>query len=503
MPSAYSWAWRDKGDAMKNIAQTLEDLCKNHGSYVPIHELERSWHKRTPSDPELFARDLRFRAAQEGLHLENDHVYLERVWQEEKYAAEQLSSFLTAPPLRQVELPATLRVGNLLLTREQHDAVAACLSNRLTLLLAKAGCGKTTVAQAIIENAGTENYLLCSPTGKAAQNLSDHTGFPAATVHRSLGVRSLPDFMTVERMEDIDLIIIDEGTMLTLDMLAGILRAAPEHCRIVIIGDRNQLPAVGPGDVINDLVDLGFPCAYLTENHRQSEESEALRHNVLLFDTIYWRSALRTDSSFYTHYAEDESFLMRSLVADAAGRFLLGERCPVLTLRRDDALEINHRIQGIVNPPWAGKPLLRSKQFTFVDGDRVMIVENDNSRCCYNGEVGTLHVQPDGGYSVRLDSGRTHEWPLYQVPNNILPAYAITIHRSQGSEYESVLMYIPRCSSCLLNRNSLYTGISRARNELVLYANPRAMDFGLHALPPVRRSALVEKTRALTLSYAE
>ena len=480
---------------MKDIVRIIDDYCKNHGSFIPLEELESLWIREHHRSHNAFLEQLYTTTSSETLYAEGDRIYLKRVWQQEEYAAERLSTLLDAQPLPRSFLPYTLTVGDIILTEEQRYAVAECLSHRLTLLLAKAGSGKTTIAQAIVEYAGTDRFLLCSPTGKAAKNLIDHTGLPAATVHRTLGVKNISDFLAVETMEDIDLIIIDEGTMITADMLAGILRAASEDCRIVIIGDRNQLPAVGPGDVINDLVTLGFPCVSLTKNHRQCANSEALRDNVLRFDSIYRHFAFKEDGSFQCHYSEDQDALMDALVEDAIARYYRGEPAQVLTLRNEDVLEINRRIQARVNPPVA-------KHFTFTDGDRVILVGNDNRRCCYNGETGILHLTGDGGFSVELEDGRCPEWPYYHAPNNIWPAYAITIHRSQGSEYDSVLMYVPRCSACLLHRNSLYTGISRAKQQLVLYANPKAVEFGLHTPPPARRSALVEKTRLWQLSNA-
>ena len=485
---------------MKDIVKTVDDFCKNHGSFISLEELEKLWIREHHRSHNAFLEQLYTMIASEALYAEGDHIYLKRVWRQEEFAAERLSTLLDAQPLPKIFLPNTLILGDIILTDEQRHAVAECLSHRLSLLLAKAGSGKTTIAQAIVEYAGTDRYLLCSPTGKAAKNLTDHTGMPASTVHRTLGVKTISDFLAVETMEDIDLIIVDEGTMITVDMLAGILRAASEDCRIVIMGDRNQLPAVGPGDVINDLVALGFPCVSLTKNHRQCANSEALRDNVLRFDSIYRHFTFREDSSFQCHYSEDQDKLMDVLIEDAIARYYQGETAQILTLRNEDVLEINRRIQARVNPPIPGRRTLEAKHFTFTDGDRVILVGNDNRRCCYNGETGILHLAGDGGFSVELEDGRCPKWPYYQAPTNILPAYAITIHRSQGSEYDSVLMYVPRCSACLLHRNSLYTGISRAKHQVALYANPKAVEFGLHTPPPIRRSALAEKTRLWQLS---
>ena len=486
----------------ENLTTIIEDHCKNNGSYVTTGELAQLWQRYSHLPCAAFTEQLRASIQAGTVRLDGGRVYLERVWLQEEAAAEHLNALLCAPPLPEPVLPDPLRVGGITLTDEQRHAVAVCLSHRLTLLLARAGSGKTTIARAIIEHAGTQNFVQCSPTGKAARNLTGHTGYPASTVHRLLDAHNLSDFLHVETMDDVELIIVDEGTMLTIDMLAGLLRAASENCRIVIIGDRNQLPAVGPGNVVNDLLELGFPCVSLTQNHRQNTGAYALRRNVAAFDNIHFHTGLATDGSFCCIYDEDEDALMNALAKEAAARYLRGDDVQVLALRRKDTLELNRRIQQAVNPLTSAKRTVTTKQFVFRDCDRVVLTANDNSRGCCNGEVGVLRIHDDESFSVELEDGRCPTWPSLTVPDMLLPAYAITIHRAQGSEYDAVLMYIPRCSRRLLHRNSLYTGISRAKEQLVLYANPRAVSFGLQNQPPERKSALVAKTRLLTASVA-
>ena len=136
---------------------------------------------------------------------------------------------------------------------------------------------------------------------------------------------------------------------------------------------------------------------------------------------------------------------------------------------------------------------LEYRGFVFADGDRVILTANDNSRGCFNGETGILHIAETGAYSVELDDGRCPEWTELDVPDHILPAYAITVHRAQGSEYDSVLLYVPRCCRCVLHRNSFYTAISRAKQRFLLYGDRNAVSFALSNPPYERHSALAEK----------
>ncbi len=478
---------------MEKLLDILNKECNNRGSYIPTEELKQKCLADNRMTEAEYQKAIRILQNAGSIKTENDRIYLARVWQQEAYAAERLNLLLAKPPLQPVELPDDIRVGDIRLTAEQREAVRTCLNHRLTLLLAPAGCGKTTVSQAIIQYAGTDRFLLCSPTGKAAKNLSDHTNLPAATVHRTLGIRRIEDFLDVEPMDDIDLILVDEATMMTVDMLAGLLRAASENCRIVLLGDQNQLPAVGPGNVVNELVALGFPVAKLAQNHRLRGNDCALRKNVLSYDALRWTANLDEDESFLCRYSDDTDALLNELVTEAVKRYRAGESVQVLTFLRHDVLEINRRIQLHLNPPVSGKMTLEYRGFVFADSDRVILTANDNSRGCFNGETDILHISETGAYSVELDDGRRPEWSELDIPDHILPAYAITVHRAQGSEYDSVLLYVPRCCRSVLHRNSFYAGISRAKQRLLLYGERNAVSFALSNPPYERHSALAEK----------
>ena len=483
---------------MKEIISILTKYCNNHGSYIRLAKLKELWMSDHLADECIFHKRMLALLCAKSIRMEFDRVYLERVWRQENYAAERLHAIRRLPSLEHDELPDVLCVGDLTLSVEQRDAVASCLKNPLSLLMAPAGSGKTTIAQAILQYSKAQNPLLCSPTGKAAKLLGTRTSRTSGTIHRMLGIKKADDFLELEAMDDVDLILVDEAGMLTIDMLSGLLRIAPEGCRIVLLGDRNQLQAIGPGDVVNDLIALGFPCNHLTANHRIAEGANALVNNVVHFDDIYLPWQLAEDNSFQRRFSDDDSRLLDMVAAEAVNRCRRGESVQTLTLRNVDVLELNRRIQRRINPAF-GKNTLATKAFHYVDGDRVIIIENDYLQGCFNGESGRLHIEDDGSYFVELEDGRCPGWSELEAPTKILPAYAITVHRSQGSEYDTVLLYVPRCNRCILHRNSLYTGISRAKKKLILFADPAAVGFALSTPPLKRDSSLIERFRAQEL----
>lgn len=483
---------------MNEIIEIINEYCNNNGSFILFDKLKERWMERNPSREGDFREMILALLSEELIHMEFDRVYLERVWRQENFTAEKLYVFQQTRSTDSPKIPEEISVGDIVLFNEQREAVISCLKNRLTLLLAPAGSGKTTIAQAILQYSGAMNPLLCSPTGKAAMLLGNRTNRPAGTVHRVLGTRKIEDFLEVDQMQKIDLIIVDEATMLTIDMLAGVLRAASDGCRIVLMGDPNQLPAIGPGNVVNDLTAMRFSCVYLTSNHRISGKGVALKENVIGYNNICLPWQLSEDESFRRFHSEDEMRLMEMVAQEAVSRYRQGESVKVLALRNADVMEINRRIQRQINQPLGGA-ILHSRHFDYMEGDRVIIVENDYQQGCFNGESGILHLEGNGFYSVELDDGRCPTWSELIAPTKILPAYAITVHRSQGSEYDTVLIYAPRCSGCILHRNSFYTGISRAKKQLLLFADPAAVGFALRTPLTKRNSALVEKLKVQKL----
>ena len=491
------------------IYETMTDYANGGNAYITSDYLYRLCKQRHKDlDIETFTANLSELFKNKLLTAEEGRIYLTETWRYEERAAEALAHIADLPVLPEAVVPSVMSVGQRTLSAEQRSAVQVALSHRLSMVLGGAGCGKSTLIRAIIQCADISalQLVLCAPTGKAARVLTAHTGYQARTVHSALGVRPDEDFLAPVRWGFIRLVIVDEASLLTIGMLAGILSRVPDDCRVVLLGDPNQLLSVGSGNVIPDLLDLGMPHIYLAQNHRMAAGAVGLVQNVRDFMMIHHPHEMTFDDSFcLDQYAHDED-VQKRLVAAAAACYLERDGVQVITPYRDkgplSAAQLNEQIRAKVNPITHKKKILLAGKRIFVDGDRVMVRQNDREHNVSNGDVGVLHVlrttKNDWKYSIELPDGRT---PVWQGPaaraaiEDVELAYAMTVHKAQGSEYDLVLMPLTASMNGMLYRNLFYTAISRARECVHIYGSSQAIDVALQTAPRARLSKLVPKTR--------
>ena len=402
-------------------------------------------------------------------------------------------------------IPEELALKEMTLLPEQRDAVTMALSHRLSVILGGAGCGKTTLIQAIAQY-GSKGVLACAPTGKAAQNLRQRTGISARTVHSALGKGYEEDDAPLPpiKWQYIETVIIDEASMLSLALLDGILSKVPESCSVVLVGDPKQLLSVGSGNVIPDLLELGIPNVCLQTNHRQAEGATGLLRNVVEFEHIKDLEQLSIDDSFVLEPIDDQHQAVVSVAKQAVQLLGTAQSFQVLASRNATVAELNRLIQQAWNPPREGVQTISYKGKLFRSGDKVLITKNDSRRGCWNGDIGTLVIDVGDEatedpekyrYGVLLDRGRFPQWYGDDSLDNLELGYAITVHKAQGSEFDDVLMPLTMDSSRMLYRNMLYTATSRARRRVTLFGSRNAVDVALRSFPPRRRSMLVAKTR--------
>ena len=488
------------------ISIALAEICMNGDAFVSEESLYKKCKQiRRSLEYPVFKAHLAEQIRKNRIYIEGRRLYAAKTWRYEEYAAKKLAMLSSLPPLPKAALPEKLTVGDITLCAEQREAVDMVQSNRLSIILGDAGCGKSTLVRGIVSALDKDrNMVLCAPTGKAARNLTERTGLTARTVHSALGMRPDEDFLEAVSWPFVRLVIVDEASMMTLEMLAGILEKVSYECRVVLIGDGNQLLSVGTGNVLPDLIKLGTPCSCLKENHRQSGTSSALLYNVVNFRNLHSANELEFDDSFRL-FEKEEKAATDSLVEEAVRRYLGGESVQVLAPYRATVLSLNQEIREKVNPKADGKlcVTLRLKgTVEYREGDRVIITKNDRSRNCCNGDVGTLHIVVDKngnclGISIQLPDGRCPEWEGEDIGLGLAHmdlAYALTVHKSQGSEYNTILFPATKSMQSMLSRNLFYTAISRAKKQVLLYGNRQAVDVATQRTLPPRKSMLVVKT---------
>lgn len=494
------------------ILRVMEDISLNGDAYTTIEALFKVCQR---NDRRLsyapFREDLGVLLHKALLHLEGQRLYTTYNWRCEQSAAASLADILREPSLDKPELPDKLIVNGIQLTEEQHSAVRLALSSRLSLILGGAETGKTTLVQAIVAHCPSPSgCVLCAPTGKAARNLTNRTGFEARTVHSALGLRPDDDFLEPVQWPYVSLLVVDEASMMTLEMLAGILQRVPKTCRVVLVGDPYQLLSVGAGNILPDLLSLSIPSITLKTTHRQSKDAVGLVHNTTRFSALARAADLVFDDSFQLVQLAEKD-IQAAIRDEAVKRYLTGANVQVLSpFNRATDLSVqslNQAIHPLVNPPFGDQHSLKlEKGPVFWDSDRVMVTKNDRDRRCCNGDVGILrirsqpHETPD--YSVVLPDGRRPTWDDTSGLAHMCTAYAITVHKSQGSEYDIILMPVSKQMQSMMVRNLLYTAITRAKRKVILFGDPDALDSAMQRVPHQRKSMLVPKTRMRLLHNA-
>jgi exodeoxyribonuclease V alpha subunit len=368
------------------------------------------------------------------------------------------------------------------------------------------GVGKTTIVNAILRILAAKGtgLLLCAPTGRAAKRMTEATGFEAKTIHRLLEVD--PKSGGFRRGEDnpldCDLLVVDEASMVDVMLMQSLLRAVPDKAALLIVGDIDQLPSVGPGQVLADIISSGaVPVVRLTEVFRQAARSRIItsahRINQGLMPDL---SSPGTDSDFYFVQVDDPAIAVSRIVELAKTRIPkrfgldpirdIQVLCP-MNRGGAGARSLNIELQAALNP--AGDRKVERFGWTFAPGDKVMQIENDYDKEVYNGDIGRIDdVDPNAGEIVVTFDGRSITYGFGEL-DTLVPAYAATIHKSQGSEYPAVIIPVLTQHYAMLQRNLLYTGVTRGKQLVVLVGQKKAIAIAVRNVSGRRRWSKLEE----------
>lgn len=436
-----------------------------------------------------------------------DACYLEGIHRAESYSAERLLQMASIPASSARDIEKTIddieRESELEYAELQREAIRLAAQSRVMVLTGGPGTGKTTAVRAILAvfDKMRLNTELCAPTGRAAKRMSELTGREAQTIHRLLGAGFSEDKTEVlfrhDENEPLDIgaLIVDESSMIDIQLMHALLSALKPTCRLILVGDSDQLPPVGPGNPFSDIIRSGaIPAVRLTEIFRQAKESGIVRaaHEI----------NGGTVPDFSVKYG-DMFFLNRSSRQKTAETIveLVSERLPknmgihpsqiqVLAPQKkyeSGTFNLNLLLQAAVNPASPDKHEVDRVGFTFREGDRVMQVRNnydmmwrspdgaDAGTGVFNGDIGTITGIDLKRELVTVDfEDRIADYSFDSL-TELEPAYAMTVHKSQGSEYRAVILSVTNAAPSLMTRSVLYTAVTRARELLIIVGDRTAV----------------------------
>src|SRR5499433_1232417 len=476
------------------ISYALAEAMDDGHCGLPAEELVPLTQKLLEAPAELIATALDLEL-QDGTVIADDLegrrcIFLAGLYRAEREIAEKLRA-LTAgkPPWPSIDagkaIPWVDKRTKLELAESQQEAIRVALGSKAVVITGGPGVGKTTLVNSLLKIllAKAVAIALCAPTGRAAKRLSESTALEAKTIHRLL--ETDPRTGTFRRNEDqpleCDLLVVDETSMVDVPLMRALLRALPDQAALLLVGDVDQLPSVGPGQVLGDIIASGaMPVVRLTEVFRQAAESRIIVNAHRINQGLMPELTGVEGGDFYFVDAADAEDGVRKVLAIVQQRIPkrfgfdpirdIQVLCP-MNRGGLGARSLNIELQNVLNPP--SDTRIERFGWTFCPGDRVMQVENNYDKDVYNGDLGIVsHIDMEEGELHTDFDGRNVTYGFAELDELVL-AYATTIHKSQGSEYAAVVIPLTTQHYPMLQRNLVYTGVTRGKRLVVLVGSGR------------------------------
>ena len=491
-------------------AETGGNLFKNAGNLcIPKAMLVKKCMEllETPKVKEQLVR-LR---CQELLNRKEIAVYQDQVYRYATAKAEEQVAMRVGERIRQgsihlrtdldAEIVRMERLLGVTLAPEQRMAVKTCLHSPISIITGGPGTGKTMIQRFILElykkANPTGSIVCCAPTGRAARRMEQATGHPASTIHKALGLFADTDGEYGDpAILDADLVIADEVSMLDIHLAKHLLNALPSRCQLILVGDADQLPSVGPGSVLYELLASGaVPAVKLDKVYRQSTGSRIavnaalIRHGTLALE--YGLDFTLIESGDFEHSADIlETLYLQQVQELGMDNVILLSPYRAKTATGVNAL--NARLRDKLNPPAPEKPELAYGKRVFRQGDKVM--QTQNMANISNGDMGIVtgicRTQEESRLYVDFGDGRTMEYAQNELDALDL-AYATTVHKSQGSEYDTVILSLQTAHYIMLRRPLLYTAITRAKRHVIIVGERKALVIAIGRADAEKRGTML------------
>jgi exodeoxyribonuclease V alpha subunit len=389
----------------------------------------------------------------------------------------------------------------IVLSEEQWFGLQTAISRKVSIITGGPGTGKTTLVKAILAifKAAGKQVMLCAPTGRAAKRLSEVTGHDAKTIHRLLAYNfKIGGFQKNEKDPlDTDVVIVDEASMVDAFLMYHLVKALPMTAVLILVGDVDQLPSVGPGNVLRDIIDSQqVPVVFLKEIFRQAQESRIIvnahKINKGISPTIE-DSDRDTVQDFYFIQQEDPEKVLSTILELCCeripNRFRLDPLSDIQILSPMHkgiigTANLNRVLQQALNP---SRDTIERTGYHFKRGDKVMQIRNNYAKGVFNGDIGTIsRIDRNTQKIIVKYNGRPVDYEFFELDELVL-AYAVSVHKSQGSEYRAVILPVMTQHFILLQRNLIYTGVTRAKELVVLIGTRQALAIALRNDKPQRR----------------
>ncbi len=495
--------------AMSGILYVLQQVADEGHVYYPYEELIERCKKILDISADIINSALNKLEIQGKIIKEEDSVYLSQFYICETNVAKRLLKLMETPKsIRSIDVEKAIewiqKKISINLAQKQREAIKTMSENKVIIITGGPGTGKTTVINAIIKifsKIGAK-VLLAAPTGRASKRMTETTGYEAKTIHRLL--EYCPEKGDFKKNENspikCDILIIDEASMIDIVLMHHLLKAVPVNATFVLVGDVSQLPSVGPGSVLKDIINCGvFPVVELNEIFRQARESLIVvnAHRINMGQFPIFKSDKKKSDFYFIEEDDPEKGLsvildlVRKRIPNRFGFDPINDIQVISPMNKGivGAENLNEKLQQVLNP--LGPGIMRGTR-RFKLNDKVMQIRNNYEKGVFNGDIGRIIKIDQENHEVFVSfDGEILSYD-YSELDELALAYAISVHKAQGSEYPAVVIPIFIQHYVLLQRNLIYTAITRGKRLVVIVGTKKAFIIGIRNNKIQRRYTKLE-----------